>query len=160
MRKCLPFRSFSQRIRPALRWTNLGARRGFQQSDRKQLASIPKRTVSLREGAACGLQRGSSGHQFQPAWNTAVSSAKRTVDHNVEAGAGEMVIEGSANLKRTVLGENRTCWAHRGTQRTPAAWRYARRSSGKFDGPSSVKRMICFVDRYLFRPCAFKFVSQ
>lgn len=73
-----------------LRWTNLGARRGFHQSDRKQLASIPKRTVSMREQVVCGLQRGSSGHQVQPAWNMAVSSEKRTDDHNVEAGAGAM----------------------------------------------------------------------
>lgn len=65
-------------------------------------------------------------------------------------------IEGSANLMRTALGEKRTCRAHRGGS---SWWRIRHWNyPASLMRASGAKRIIWFIDRYVFGPC--EFVSQ
>lgn len=132
--ECLPFRSLiSQRTWPALRQGVLGREEGSNnqivsgwQAFRNGRFPCEKRSL-----AVCNV-----GHQIIRfgKLETTVSSEKRTDDHNVEAGSGGLRdIEGSANSKRTVLSEKRTCRVHRGTLDGGGCWRKVwNATSGKF----------------------------
>lgn len=50
--------------------------------------AFEKRTVSVREEVARGLQRGSSGHFVRLVCDGRSPNAKRRIDHNVEADVG------------------------------------------------------------------------
>lgn len=55
----------------------------------KWLASILKRTVSMREEVVCSLQRGSSDHRVWQVWNGPFQTRKERDGYTVEAGPGK-----------------------------------------------------------------------
>lgn len=72
-------------------------------TDHRQLASIPKRTASMREKVVCGLQRGSSGFFLWPARNGRFRARKEGVTATWKRRF--LGLEGHrcpASLKRTV----------------------------------------------------------
>lgn len=70
-RSCLPVYLLDRLVEGSskLRGGRTLEREGDPNTNCKQLASILKRTVSMREKIVCGLQRGSSDHLVQPGWN-------------------------------------------------------------------------------------------
>jgi len=112
----LPFSSFSQRTRQALRWILEREEGSTNQAANSCQASRNGRfPCAKRLFVVCNV-----GHQIIRFGQFETFRFKREQNGwsqrgSWSGGAREgSVIEGSANSKRTVLSGKRTCWAHRG----------------------------------------------
>lgn len=90
MSTCLPFRLSCQRNRPALRWTNLGARRDSQHGSRAAGQHSETDGFSARRGHLRFASRVVGSFRSASLRMVGFQTRRDLNDHNVEAGAGRV----------------------------------------------------------------------